>query len=741
MMLVEGWSADYQDGRAPHPVVLPHAWRQELPVTFEGPVLYKAVLDIPKEGGWLLFHGVSYACVVTVEEREILRHEGIWDTFSAPVHDWSGKVVQLTVEVVKNGGPTHPVTHVASGFLPYVFHTFGGVYKPVEFHPGPVDPLDYRAAAEPRISVDGSKLYLDGRPFYMRGLLHWGWFPEIGHTNPPIEEIRKEVREAKRLGFNTVKFCLWVPPHAYLDVLEEEGMVAWLELPVWNPARDETVHGRLAKELERIVRQYRHHPNIVAWTVGCELGGSVPASFRQRLTSIIHSLTNCPLVKDDSGGAEMYGGDPREYGTFYDFHPYCDLQFYPPVLDELLPGPRQEQPMLLGEFNDYDSHRDLSRLLEDHPYWASALPEFNDLGVRWQHDLPRVLLESRFAHEPRAACHHGLMRSANSKGAFIRQTVSDAVRSREPISGYVVTGWRDTPISSSGMFDDWGHARYERAATLAWNGPAALFLIPQRCPTWISGGNRPGYRDVGNVWIGQVLWKIGVHSEAPLTAGGLWRLSRESKVVAEGIVERYALDPLRPHEVGEIFVEIGEPGDYLLHVEFGSLRREWPIHAVSERKVTGKLVVDRAWKELTQDLFGIDIQALGDFDWLFHEPTVVVLNDWGTLPKPFWRECAYEYLETEFWDRTKLRDAWERLLPICGDRVLDLAALETRTSEPLTPLMRRIDTRTYAETVVLARVADASYVTTLRPFGGLGSQPPGLRHNPSGAQFLYDLLS
>ncbi|MHB8636689.1 MAG: glycoside hydrolase family 2 protein [Fimbriimonadaceae bacterium] len=741
MTPITDWTVDYQDGRGPKGVTVPHAWRQEMAVSAEGPAVYASVIEIPKDGGWLLFHSVSYAAVVLIDGAEIGFHEGLWDAFSMPLHAWAGKTVALEVKVTKNGGPSYPVQSVASGFLPYVFHTFGGIYGPVELHHGSADPLALSpASGSPRIAVENAKLYLDGSPFYMRGLLHWGWYPELGHTAAPLDLIEREIKSAKALGFNTVKFCLWVPPHRYLEALDAEGMVAWLELPVWNPTPDEATRRRLAVELEAIVRQYRRHSNIIAWTIGCEMGNAAPASFRQRMTSLVRSLTGSPLVRDDSGGAEMYGGDPREYGTFYDYHPYCDLPFYPAVIDSLLPGARASQPFLLGEFNDYDAHRDLARLLEDHPYWASALPEFNELGVRWQYDLPLVLRDSRFAHEPRAADHEALLRASVSKGAYIRRQVADVVRSREAVNGYVITGWRDTPISSAGMFDDWGRARYSQAATLEWNGSASLFLLPQRRPTWQSGGNRPGYLDTANVWVGPCLWKFGVHTDRELHGGGLWRVSRAGHIVAEGVIEPTTVEPLRPTEVGSVFVELPEADMYTLHLEYGPLRREWQVRVVAPQRAAGVLAVTEAVRPQAENTIGIDVVTLDGFDWEGEEPAVVVVTDGGTHPAPFWRECAFQYRDGELWEKLLMRDVWDRFLPISGDRTLDFDWIKSKSGIEPEPLMMRIDTRTYAEAAILARIGNQRYATTLRPFGGLGCQPPDLTHNPSGALLLYDLL-
>src|SRR5579872_5356735 len=162
MIPISDWTVDYLDGRSAKAVEVPHAWRQELAVSEEGPALYSTVVEVPKDGGWLLFHRVSYAAVVAIDGVEVSTHEGLWDAFSVPLQEWAGKTVPLTVKVTKNGGPTYPVQDVASGFLPYVFHTFGGIYAPVELHPGSTDPLsNVGVPGPPRISIEGTKLYLD----------------------------------------------------------------------------------------------------------------------------------------------------------------------------------------------------------------------------------------------------------------------------------------------------------------------------------------------------------------------------------------------------------------------------------------------------------------------------------------------------------------------------------------------------------------------------------------------------
>ena len=710
-MRLTRWTVDYGDG--PHPTVVPHAWAQEVSVEWEGPAIYRTDVDVPRGGATVRFHGVAYAAEVFANAERVGRHRGIWDAFDVVV---PGGRVDLEVRVTKNGGPTYPVRDALSGFLPFVHQTFGGIYREVELLEN-VPRLDAPAPSRPE------------RP-YLRGLLHWGWYPEIGHPNPDEHTIRKELRAAKDLGFNLVKFCLWVPPHRYLDILTEEGMLGWLELPLWDPNPERL--GEMADEIERIVLQYRHHPSLVVWTVGCELSSSIPHTFRRDMVTMVRALTGCVDVADSSGGAEAYGGDLREYGAFDVFHPYCDLPFYPPVLDSLRDDRRCP---LLGEFNDHDVHRDLARLGDELPFWTSALPELNAPGVRWQYDLPRVLDTSRFALEPTKSRHKALMASSRRKSLFVRKTVVESVRARSEFDGYVITGWRDTPISSSGFFDDWDKPRFTPEECLPWNGGGALFPIPSRCPAWSHGGNRPGWLDPFSHFEGDVFLRLGSDGDdgGPGFEDGelAWRITDlQGATVTRGTgPSEYG----RQNEAAQVVWEDAPAGEYCLEARMGGVANAWPFWVFARpdwAACAGWGVHDPAGllPELAELPGGTRTIAARR---LSGESGVLLLDEAGTLPMPFWRECAQEFKDAS-WER------WERLSPVSPDRALDPAWLRERFGD-YEVLINRIDTRTYAEHPLLVR-AGSWIVTTLRPQGGLGSQPPGLKHNPAGCALLRSLM-
>jgi len=743
---ISEWTVDY--GHGPKTVQVPHAWRQDVSVRWEGPAVYRTKLAVPDDRSWLVFEGVSYQAVVSVNGQPMKEHCGIWDAFSVDLGMFAGQNVEVEVKVVKNGGETFSVKDVASGFIPYVFNTFGGIYRDVHLVESETDPLSELPPAKPtRVRVQGRKVFVDGKPFYVRGTLTWGWYPELGHLNPDEDTIRKEIRQTKQLGFNLIKFCLWVPSHRFLEIMREEGLEAWLELPLWDPSAETERLEQIAEDLERIVAQYRRHDNIIMWTVGCELSTATPAEYRKRLVEMVKRQTGCPLVKDNSGGAEMYGGDLREYGDFYDFHPYCDTNIYPVVLDCLLPGPRTDLPVFFGEYNDIDVHRDIARIRREMPYWAADDKDLNDQGVRWQFDIPQFIVQSRFTRPEFSAQHQQMMASSKDKAIFTRKFVHEQVRARDSIAGYVVTGWRDTPISTAGMIDDWGELRYSADEMKSWNFGDVLFPIPTRRPPWISGGNRPGWLDPYCFFLGPVLWKVGISSESGIEGTLKWSLKNsEGAVVAEGEGTPKKINALESTQLEELYWVFEKPGKHTLTVEFGSARNAWTLWALDKpafKDIGAWHVYDPARLfegfKPTDGPNLIATRPSADLARTIEEGNAVLLFlvDELTQEAVFWRESAYEFFE----DSLGIENEWERLFGVSGDRVIDVGALVSLLPGGLEPqiLINRVDVRTYSEAPIMVK-AGKVIATTLRPFGGLGVQPLGLARNPSGQTLLASLM-
>lgn len=697
---ISNWLVDY--GQGPQPVSIPHGWGTEISVRAEGPFSYTCSLASTKSGDSLFFHGVSYQARVFQDDELISEHQGIWDAFIAPLRAAESSTIR--VEVIKNGGATFPVRNVLSGFYPYVFNTFGGIFRPVELISGETVSLDFGIQPS-EFEVRGSKIFWRGKPFYMRGILNWGWYPHRPHCDIEASEIRDELQKIVSLGFNCVKFCLYMPTHEYLEIMAELNLAAWIELPLWDPIDDPIVRQNFATEIDRIVRQYRHHPNIACWTIGCELSKSVPSEWRRDMVAHVKELTGSPLVKDNSGGSEMYGGSAQAFGDFDDFHPYCDMHYFRPVVESLCHGPRPVKPILLGETNDYDTLR-LPREVQNE-YWASTDPDLNDQGVRWQYDLPRIQQRESVVTE--------INRPISIKRKHdITKYVCEVFSSIPDISGFVLTGLRDTPISTSGILDDRGDLKM----SMSWNAEDHYYLLPRRRPPWINGGNRPGWQDPYCHFEGEVSLLVGLRTTSGDAREIEWELADEIHVVASGKREHPKMEPLSSQVVLELNFSLLQAGSYCLTCSDGQFENEWRLWVFCRWEFEA---FEKPCRALAFDLengWAIAETEPNENAILFRktgDPDVVNL--------PFFRECV---------------------LDIDKDMPVNLQSMPLQMGGVTDCFFEgqfgRIDTRNHSLHCTTKFRNRNIIETTLNPWGGVGDRPYGLENNPVGAELLWQLM-
>jgi hypothetical protein len=356
------------------------------------------------------------------------------------------------------------------------------------------------------------------------------------------------------------------------------------------------------------------------------------------------------------------------------------------------------------------------------------------------------------------------------KAAFIRRRVQEAIRERG-ISGYVVTGWRDTPISAAGLVDDWGKPRLEQFLE-RYDGETDAFLVSFRKPPWICGGNRPGWSDPYNHFEGPVTVQVGLHSSRPRRGTLKWEVckleftkgERPLRTIAEGALG-LSLRALEAQVLEPITWRPDGPGRYILFVRQGRFETGFHLHVFAK---PGPPVGDSWSCEGRSPLFAgfpfggghnvcatslndelLDAIVAGNMGCLF-------LTDQATRPAPFWREASYESelgSSGRYWSSVPEKreplawfsDIWEVRLPVSPDRVIDLDALYSHLPKnaEIRTLINRIDTRTYKEAPIMveARCGKGRMLaTTLRPYGGLGCQPYGVMNNPAGAALLESMM-
>lgn len=613
--------------------------------------------------------------------------------------------------------------------------------------------------------ADGTDLLLNEKPIYPRMALSWGWYENSLFANPGREQVRRDFERLKAMGYNGVKLCLWVPPPCYFDLADELGMLLWLELPMWMPQATPFFIQQTPIEYERILRQVCGHPSLVLYTLGCELDAGVGSDFLRCLYDAAKKQTGDALLRDNSGSGEAYGGLLDEFADFYDYHFYSDIQFFRPLVESFSTRTRPEQPWLFGEYCDMDAWRDFRDLGEDaadRPWWTRRDDAINPQGARWQFDI--VDHEARL--KANGLWEHGrrLKEISERQALLHRKFTLEATRGYREISGYVITGERDTPISTSGMLDDRGELRFDPETFRAFNDDLVLCLGWDKRRAWINGGDRAAFWDNFSYVAGDQVRPHLVLSHYGRQAGPpevRWRVEADGVTVATGTCEVEHREPGTVREVGIARFTappVDRPTKLVLHasarVEGQATRNEWSIWvfpkpddsslpAVSVHDPLGLLdgvgpwltgreeadapFIATQWDAATQ----ARVEAGGRGVLLLTNPAMA--SPLGLKAMPFWREAVKLIEPHAAWGDFP-HEGW------CDLQFFGLATdLAMVPVDNARPILRRVDARTCAihDYAVEMRIGSGRLiVTTLRFAGGLGDQPVGLSRNTAAAWLL-----
>jgi hypothetical protein len=607
---------------------------------------------------------------------------------------------------------------------------------------------------------EGERLLLNGTPIHLRGALSWGWDPNTLAPLPTDDEVRDEFRRVRELGFNMVKLCLFVPPENVFRIADEEGMLLWLELPLWLPNLSDHLRQQARVEYADIMQRVMHHPSVVIYSLGCELGADMAdAALLDALNATVRGSTRGALVCDNSGSGEAYGGLTFDYADFNDYHFYADLHYFSPLLDLFHRDWRPARPLIFGEFCDCDDYRDPAALLVDgkRPAWRDYLGVEGNLD-RWAYSVQ----ENRVAQHKLSFSDAQMAAVSRQQSFVVRKTILERTRTRREIGGYVLTGLRDTPMSTSGVFDDVGRHKFDPQAFRQFNSEAVLLLEQGRSRRWVHGGDRPYRADLFNHRAGSIAsFRILLSQPNDFVGGELvWRL-----VSPRGVerTETLSVKPNRqpsPVELARLELalpDVAQAEAWTLEVELnGVAQNGWNLWLYPALSALNAAVYDPAGTlgdlaVLPRADFSTEQIVIASAFTLELERfvrrggrAVLVQAGTGGLPVqqvPFWREsikllCDHPLMNA--FPHAGFADLqFYHLATDCAFVTAAFADMD------VTHVMRRLDARLFSmlDYVVDVRVgAGRLLATTLRLFGGGGDQVQGLEANVAGEYLLRQMV-
>lgn len=609
--------------------------------------------------------------------------------------------------------------------------------------------------------TEDERLLLNGAPISLRGVLSWGWNP---NTLAPIfsdEEIRAEFVRVRALGFNLYKLCLYVPSERIFEIADEEGMLLWLELPMWLPRLSDHLRQQAQAEYADILARVHHHPSVVIYSLGCELSADMAdADLLAALDGITRGATHGAMVCDNSGSGEAFGGLTSDLADFNDYHFYCDLQYFAPLCDHFRRDWRPARPWIFGEFCDCDDYRDPAVDAGMRPWWRDLLGKDGSIH-RWAYRDQEALVG---AHElPFTDAQ--IQEHSRQHALVVRKRILENVRSRADIRGYVVTGLRDTPMFSGGLFDAAGQPKFDADSFRQFNADAVLLLEQGRHRLWRHGGDRPARQDKFNYEAGTTAsFRVVLASVSTVLREGTltWTLMSADQAVTytEGTLALAPYPALPPvHELALLDVllpTLDAPASCILTLALSAgdfnLHNEWtlwvyPLDSLDERLAAlvtngGSLEIDgvRISNAFTPEL-EVFVRAGGSL--------LVLQTGEGALPTkalPFWRESLkllYDHPALAGFPHAGFPDL--QFYSLATDYAFDTDALAAHFgANALHPIMRRLDARLFTLSEYLVELQFGTgrmFATTLRFGGGAGDQVQGLSANVAGRWLLARLIA
>ncbi len=317
------------------------------------------------------------------------------------------------------------------------------------------------------VAAEGRRILVDGEPFRVRGVLHWGYEPPSLAPHSDVARWRRQFRQLKSWGFDLVKACLWFPPPAFFDAAEIEGLFVWQEYPAWHPDFSKEHLDELLREYDEFFAIDRQRAIVLARSLTCETGRSADADVVEALFRRCKQATGAALVEDDSSWIDW-----NRFHDFYDDHPYGNcgpwlerLRGFDRYIDE-----HGDKPFLLGEAITSDT-------------WI-ADDVFADemLRAAWWRPFAldeQAAFERRVRERMGAAAADALVPDSLRYAMLARKYQIETFCRVFPYAGYVVSVMRDFRKARMGLVDDLGRPKWT-TDDFAWHGEGMLVLDDPR---------------------------------------------------------------------------------------------------------------------------------------------------------------------------------------------------------------------------------------------------------------------
>ena len=202
----------------------------------------------------------------------------------------------------------------------------------------------YFAMRKVEVLPDGQgvpRIHLNGKPYFMHGVLDQGYWPDGLYTAPSEEALILDIQSMKDMGFNMLRKHIKTEPMRWYYHCDRLGMLVWQDMPNGGAVdykfttisvplitkrhrkdndykafgrEDEKGRKRYYEELTQLVEQLRNVPSIVLWCPFNEGWGQFDAA---KAVELIQTLDPDRLIDHASGWHDQGIGQIQSLHVYF----------------------------------------------------------------------------------------------------------------------------------------------------------------------------------------------------------------------------------------------------------------------------------------------------------------------------------------------------------------------------------------------------------------------------------------
>ena len=309
------------------------------------------------------------------------------------------------------------------------------------------------------IKIKNGKMLLNGKPFYMKGLLDQDYYPETDYVHPSFEYLSKELKRVKELGYNTIRYHVKTPPQEYVDLADELGLMLWIDLP-YAKAFDEESKKYLAHLRDDLMKRYAYSPSFCIMTLvneswGVDLSSEEENRWLADFWKASKAIVKDRLIVDNSACHDNHHvqSDLNDYHFYFSYpenkalwdkniEDFAENRFLPFREIESVDTGREEfknLPKIVSEFGVWS--------LSDPALWKGNWMDYSLMGIKKIKNFVDETLEKQ------GQTASDLFKQVQWQGYYALKHQIEQMRLHDSISGFVLTELSDISWEANGILD------------------------------------------------------------------------------------------------------------------------------------------------------------------------------------------------------------------------------------------------------------------------------------------------